>query len=115
MACPFQHAPEELRSPRSTNRAIGTTNAATTQKVAHPVQQAPPKHVSYYGNNGQNWTVIEKEKRNIAFGTGCGSDRVQGAPPPSRNLVIERVPKVTFLYTCVSLKDAFLHHALCVI
>ena len=29
------------------------------------------------------------------FGTGCGSDCVQGAPPPSRDLVIERVSKVT--------------------
>ena len=29
------------------------------------------------------------------FGTGCGSDRVQGAPPPSRDLIIERVSKVT--------------------
>ena len=29
------------------------------------------------------------------FGTGCGSDRVQRAPPPSRDLVIKRVSKVT--------------------
>ena len=27
------------------------------------------------------------------FGTGC--DRVQGAPPPNRDLVIERVSKIT--------------------
>ena len=49
----------------------------------------------YGGNNGQKWTVVEKKKRNIVFGTGCGSDRVLGAPPPSRDLVIERVSKVT--------------------
>ena len=29
------------------------------------------------------------------FGTGCGNDRVQGAPPPSKDLPIERVYKVT--------------------
>ena len=38
--------------------------------------------------------MVEKKKRNV-FGTGCGSDRVQGAPPPSRDILIERVSKVT--------------------
>ena len=88
-------APEAVRPPRSTNRATGTTNAMTTQKMAYPVQQAPPKPKSCDGNNGQKWTVVEKKKRNMVFSTGCGSDRVQGAPPPSRDLVIERVSKVT--------------------
>ena len=73
MACPVQHAPEEVRPPRSTNRATDTT----TQKVAYPVQQAPPKPKSCDGNNGQKWTVVEKKKRNMVFGTGSGSDRVQ--------------------------------------
>ena len=31
----------------------------------------------------------------VVFGNGCDSDRVQGAPPPSKDLVIERVSKVT--------------------
>ena len=95
VACHVQHAPEAVRPPRSTNRATGTTNAMTTQKVAYPVQQAPPKPKSCDGNNGQKWTVVENKKRNMVFGTGCGSDRVHGAPPPSRDLVIERVSKVT--------------------
>ena len=29
------------------------------------------------------------------FGTGCGSDRVQEAPPLSRSLIMERVSKIT--------------------
>ena len=95
VACPVQYAPEAVRPPRSTNRATGTTYAMTTQRVAYPVQQAPPKPKSCDGNNGQKWTVVEKKKRNTVFGTGCGSDRVQGEPPPSRDLVIERVSKVT--------------------
>ena len=95
MECPVQHAPEAVRPPRNTNRATGTTNAMTTQKVAYPVQQALPKPKSCDGNHGQKWTVVEKKKRNIVVGTGCGSDRVQGTPPPSRDLVIERVSKVT--------------------
>ena len=93
VACPVQHAPETIRPPRSTNRATGTTNAMTTQKVAYPYNR-PPKPKSCDRNNGQKWTVVEKEKRNMVFGIGCGSDRVQGAPPPSRDLVIERVSKV---------------------
>ena len=93
MFCPT--CPTGLRPPRGTDRATGTTNATTTQKVAHPVQQVSPKPLFYDGNNGQKWTVVEEKKRNIVLGAGCGSYRVQGAPPPSRYLVIERVSKVT--------------------
>ena len=45
------------------------------------------------------------------FSTGCGSDRVQGAPPPSRDLVIERVSKVT---TETDLKDHIKSKGVCV-
>ena len=62
MTCPVQHAPEAVRPPRSTNRATGTTNAMTTQKVAYAVQQDPPKPKSCDGNNGQKWTAVEKKK-----------------------------------------------------
>ena len=70
------------------------TNAKTTQTVTYPVQQAPPKPVSY-GNNGQKWTLVAKKKRNSVFSTGCGNERVQGAAPPNRDIVTERVSKVT--------------------
>ena len=83
----------------------------TIPKVAHPVQQPPPKPVFYGGNNEQKSTVIEKRKRNIVFGTGCGSDHVQGAPPPSRDLVIERVSKVT---KETDLKDYVKYKGVCV-
>ena len=33
-------------------------------------------------------------KEKDVLGTCCGSDRVQGAPPPTRYLVIERVSTV---------------------
>ena len=105
VSCPVQHAPEAVHPPRSTNRATGTTNAMTTQKVA------PPKPKSCDGNNGQKWTVVEKKKRNMVFGTGCGSDRVQGASPPSRYLVIERVSNVT---TEIDLKDHINSKGVCV-
>ena len=65
VACPVQHvqhAPEAVLPPRGTNRATGTANAMITQKVAHPEQQVSPKPKSSVGNNGQKWTVVEKEK-----------------------------------------------------
>ena len=39
--------------------------------------------------------MLEKKKRNTVFRSSYGSDRVQGAPPPCRDLVVERVSKVT--------------------
>ena len=77
VACPVQHTHEAVRAPRGTNWATDATNEMTTQKVAYPVQQASPKPMSHDRNNGQKWSG-RKEKRNIVFGTGCGSDRVQG-------------------------------------
>ena len=52
-----------------------------------------------------------KEKEKHCVGTGCGSDRVQGAPPPSRDLVIERVSKVT---KEIDLKDHIKSKGVCV-
>ena len=40
VACPVQHAAAAPRPPRGIDRPTGTTNTMTTQKVAHPVQQA---------------------------------------------------------------------------
>ena len=54
--------------------------------------------------------VVQKKKRNV-FGTGCVSDCVQRAPPPSRDLVKERVSKVT---KEIDLKDRNKSKGVCV-
>ena len=71
-------APEAVRPPSDNNRATGTTNAMTTQEVAHAVQQTPTKHVLYGGNNGHKWTEVKKKKKNMCWANGCGSACVQG-------------------------------------
>ena len=65
----------------------------------------------YGGNNVPKWPEVKKKKISTVFGTGCGSDRVQGAPPPTRDLVIERVSKVP---KEIDVKDHIKSEGLCV-